>query len=153
MSTLDLESHSIQTTGLHPILAVSPDATVGEVLASLREQRGYSALICADGRPLGVFTGRDAVRFLASRGDLATPIREVMTEHPVVLGEADSVGTAIVRMSRGGFRSLPVVDEGGAAKHVVSVAGVLRFLVERMPVSVYNLPPSSNQCVVEREGA
>jgi len=39
-------------------------------------------------------------------------VRDVMTPDPVTIGPNQSIGTALARMRRGGFRRLPVVEEG-----------------------------------------
>lgn len=153
MSTVDLEAHSVRATSPSEIIAVDADESVGEVLSRLRERRAAAVLVYSGEQLLGIFTERDALCFLSERKDLGTPIRDVMTPNPVVIGDGETVGAAIVRMSQGGFRHLPVVDQQGVSTSVASVAGILHFLVERIPLSVYNLPPNSQQRAVEREGA
>lgn len=39
-------------------------------------------------------------------------VRDVMTPNPVTIGPSHSIGTALSRMRRGGFRRLPVVEDG-----------------------------------------
>ncbi|RME42856.1 MAG: CBS domain-containing protein [Chloroflexi bacterium] len=39
-------------------------------------------------------------------------VRDVMTPDPVTIGPNHSIGTALARMRRGGFRRLPVVEDG-----------------------------------------
>ncbi len=39
-------------------------------------------------------------------------VRDVMTPDPVTIGPNQSIGTALSKMRRGGFRRLPVVEQG-----------------------------------------
>ena len=48
---------------------------------------------------------------------------------------------ALNKMSVGGFRHIPVVDDEYRPAFVVSVRDVVEFLVEYFPREVLNLPP------------
>lgn len=39
-------------------------------------------------------------------------VRDVMTPNPITIEPTHSIGTALARMRRGGFRRLPVVEDG-----------------------------------------
>ena len=67
--------------------------------------------------------------------------------------ENDNVGTAIRKMSLGGHRRLPIVDDQGRAVGLVKVSGILHYLVEHFPQTIYNLPPKPHPTTQEREGA
>jgi hypothetical protein len=56
-------------------------------------------------------------------------------------------------MDEGGYRHLPVVDEGGRPVGVLSVKRIVHYLVEHFPTTVYNLPPNPGAVPQEREGA
>jgi hypothetical protein len=45
------------------------------------------------------------------------------------------------------------VDESGRPKGVVAVHGIVHYLVDHFPATVYNLPPNPNDSTREREGA
>ena len=45
------------------------------------------------------------------------------------------------KMSVGGFRHVPAVDEQGRPAFVVSVRMVVQFLVDAFPDQILNLPP------------
>ena len=61
----------------------------------------------------GIFTGRDAVRVLATAEDAAaTRLKEAMTSNPVTLTPGSSAIDALRAMDDGGFRHLPVIDNG-----------------------------------------
>jgi CBS domain-containing protein len=64
----------------------------------------------------------------ASEDAIARPLREVMTPHPVVLHEDDTLAFALHQMSIGEFRRLPVVRSDGTPVGVVSIKDILRYI-------------------------
>ena len=95
---------------------VLPHTTpVQEACLQMAERRVGSALVTgADGRLVGIFTGRDAVgRVLAggkSAGDLS--LADVMTADPVTMTPDKTAIDALRLMWDGGFRHVPLVDGG-----------------------------------------
>jgi CBS domain-containing protein len=71
----------------------------------------------------------------------------------VTILSSDTVGVAIAKMSSGGYRRLPLVDEENRPVGMLKVSGILRFLVEHFPKMVYTLPPSPHHRMQQREGA
>jgi CBS domain-containing protein len=139
-------------------LAVSGEATVGEVVGLMKAQRGSCVLICAsggerDGQVEGIFTERDALRWMASGGSAQQNIREAMTPQPAVLQDKTTVGVAIEMMAEGGYRHLPIVDEQGTPLAVAAVRGIVHYLVEHFPQTIYTLPPEPGKRYADREGA
>jgi CBS domain-containing protein len=139
----------------HPAIpvCVEPQSTVRVVLREMQRLNRGAVLVCRDGVLAGVFTERDALRLLARGADLDVPIEQVMSPRPVCLTPSDSVGSAITKMSQGGYRRLPVVDEQGRPIGIVKVSGILHYLVEHFPSVVYTLPPQPDPATQEREGA
>ena len=88
--------------------------TVQHACRLMSERCTGSTLVVDDQQCLcGIFTGRDAVRILA-RGENAalTILAQSMTPDPVTISP-DSRAIDVLRlMSNGGFRHLPVVDDG-----------------------------------------
>jgi CBS domain-containing protein len=134
-------------------LAVSGDATVGDVLQLMRTERGSCVLVCSDSGVEGIFTERDALKWMAEVGSPQTNIRALMTPRPAHLNATDSVGTAIERMSEGGYRHLPILDEKGAPQGVMAVRGIVHYLVEHFPDTIYTLPPEPDMKSSDRDGA
>ena len=96
---------------------------------------------------------RDALRLMADGADLDTPLERVMSRQLTTVDQQATVGEAISRMSAGGYRHLPVVDAVGRPTGMVSVRGIVRYLVEHFPSTIYNLPPHPGRPLAEREGA
>lgn len=102
----------------HQPLAMAPKTTVAAACAAMHQRRVGAVLVVADGgkeagRLIGIFTGRDAVRCLAEGCDAAhTPLRQVMTPEPVTLGPHHQAIEALRLFTDGGFRHLPVCEDG-----------------------------------------
>jgi len=117
-----------------PPFTVRADDSVAAVLRQMREAETADVLVLADGNLVGIFTERDAALKLIGTDiapiDLAaTPISDVMTHDPVVLRADDSVAVAIQKMAVGGFRHIPLVDDGRPIG-VVSAADVFRHIMQ-----------------------
>lgn len=150
---LNLERDAV--TLAHPAkpITVTPKTTVRDVFRQLREHRTGGVLICRDEVLLGIFTERDALRMMADGADLDAPIERVMVKDPVTLSSDDHVSDAVKCMSQGGYRRVPIVDDEGRPTGLVKVSGILHYLVEHFPETVYNLPPTPNSSPQTREGA
>ena len=134
-------------------ICLDPDTTVREAFRRMNDHRHGAVLICRGGVLVGIFTERDALTLLADAADLDIPVEQVMTTNPVTLSEGDTVAAAIEKMSKGGYRRLPIVDADGRPTSVVTVKSILHFLVDHFPATVFNLPPTPHHTTETREGA
>lgn len=150
---LNLSTETVAQAHPREALCVEPHVSVRDVLQRLKSEHNGSVLICRGDELAGIFTERDALRLMASRALLDQPIEAVMTHAPMTLHPDDTVAMAITRMSSGGYRRLPIVDEQGRPQGLVRVAGIMRYLVEHFPKTVYNQPPVSQSPSQDREGA
>lgn len=95
-------------------LVAPPETSVAKA-AKLMVQKNVGAVMVVKGKRLvGIFTERDAVfRVVAAGLDPATTsIGEVMTPDPVTVSPDEIFGRALLAMHDGGFRHVPVVDNG-----------------------------------------
>jgi CBS domain-containing protein len=95
-------------------LTLPPTATVQEACKHMHGRKVGAVLVTnGKGELVGIFTGRDAVRVMAQGKDAAaTPLRQVMTRNPDCLPPRHTAIQALRLMRDGGFRHVPVVDEG-----------------------------------------
>lgn len=150
---LHLETETVDHCYPAKPLCAAPDDSIRAVLRMLRSARTGAAMICLEGKLLGIFTERDALKVLAENANLDAPVSSVMVRNPTTLRKTDTVGKAIGLMSAGGFRRLPLVDEDGKVTGLIKVSGILHYLVEHFPKVVYTLPPAPHHKMGEREGA
>jgi len=124
-----------------------------EVIQRLREANAGCALITRDDRLAGIFTERDlVVRVLGAAHDNDQPVAECMTSNPDSVSPTDPIRKAIRLMQRGGFRSVPVVDNEDRVVGCVRHKDILKYLAEHFSAQVLNLPPDPERIALEREG-
>ncbi|MEO8461742.1 MAG: CBS domain-containing protein, partial [Chloroflexota bacterium] len=88
-------------------------------------------LVTVNGELAGIFTDRDALLKLAGRDPVHRPISEFMTADPVVLRHDDPIAVAIHKMAVGGFRHVPIVQDGRPIA-VVSASDIFRHIATRL---------------------
>ena len=97
-------------------LTMPPNTTVRHACQMMHDRRVGAILVCDKaGRLLGIFTGRDAVNRVLAAGKNAeqTELREVMTPNPITMAPTKSAIDALRIMWDGGFRHIPLIEEGG----------------------------------------
>jgi CBS domain-containing protein len=125
---------------------VAPEARLGDVVASMRNERQGAALVCNRTALVGIFTEHDLLRRVDHR-DLSWrdhPVQTVMTPRPMIIRETDSIAEALRRMDHGRHRHLPIV-RGREPIAIVSVRDILAFLAARFPTDFINLPPTPDK--------
>jgi len=172
---LSLSTESVTAAYLEAPLVVAPEATIEEVLQLLRTQRTASVLVCEanghdegnadvdagqevgdhgkDSSLVGIFTERDALKWMAAGRALDRPISEAMSRPPVVVTDDATVGQAIQKMTAGGYRHLPILATDGTPVGMAVVHGIVHYLVDHFPDTIYTLPPTPDSVPSEREGA
>ncbi|RVT98995.1 CBS domain-containing protein [Rhodovarius crocodyli] len=98
-------------------LVMPPETSVKDAAAAMLARRVGAVLVArADGRLLGIFTGRDALRCLAGADDTRTcTLASVMTASPLTLPpEADAM-EALRLLNDAGVRHMPIVQNGKVA--------------------------------------
>ena len=96
-------------------LLKAPPQTLVAKAAKLMAGKNVGAIaIVVEERLVGIFTERDLVFRVVARGlDVnTTPIADVMTPDPKSIAPGAPFGAALLVMHEGGFRHLPVVDDG-----------------------------------------
>ncbi len=101
--------------------------SVAKIVKIMGEQRIGSVVITSDGKPMGIFTERDLLTMLMSRGKpLSTPVGEV-TSMPLMVTDVDvNVFEAANIMTHYRIKRLPLVDENDELKGIITA----RDLVE-----------------------
>jgi len=112
-------------------VVITPRTTIVEA-ATLMKQLGVSALpvVDVDEKLIGIITERDMVwKVIAERRPPDTPVNEIMTRTLIVIRESDTVEQALQLMNRFNVRHLPVVDEAGRLKGILSLRDIEYILI------------------------
>jgi CBS domain-containing protein len=99
----------------HQELVAAPGSTTVIAAARLmRESHVGAVIVVEDGKLAGVFTERDALfRVIAEGRDVqTTQLAEVMTRNPRTIHPDKPFPDALHVMYEGGFRHVPVVEDG-----------------------------------------
>ena len=150
---INLLSDKVEKALADNALVVAPSCTLRDVLSLMKDRSVGSVLICNEGKLLGIFTERDALKAMVENTDLSTPVLDLMTTDVLTISKGAPLVNAIRLMTRGKCRRLPIVSTEGQLVGIVKVSGILDYFVEHFPEKVFNLPPQPNVVMPEREGA
>jgi CBS domain-containing protein len=96
-------------------LILVPGSMTVRDAAKLMKSKHYGAVLVTEGDELlGIFTERDAIfRVMAvGRDPEATLLVDVMTKEPKTITPDKTFGHAMLMMHEGGFRHVPVLEDG-----------------------------------------
>ncbi len=133
-------------------LVVSPTATLREAISLMRRERVGAVVVCREARAIGIVTERDVLKQLARETNLSACVESLMSGPCVTVYRDTTMAAAIRLMNKGGYRRLPIVSADGAPIGVITVSGILHYLVQFFPKLVYNLQPRPQAVLSEREG-
>lgn len=111
------------------LLTVDATAALTDAAAQM-DARGVGAALVMNGERLsGILTERDVLRAVATGGVEGTKVGAWMTHDPDTVGPDERPGHAAAIMIHGGFRHLPVLDEGRPVG-IVSIRDLMRVALE-----------------------
>jgi CBS domain-containing protein len=110
---------------------VEGSADVDDAISRMHDKGIDCVLVVDDGRLVGIFTDRDAVLKVAGTAPTKRAISSLMTPDPVVLRHDETMAVAINKMAVGGFRHIPIVEDGRPTG-VVSARDVFRHLARTL---------------------
>lgn len=102
----------LEDLGAPAPITVAPDTTLDVTIARMHGSGVDCVLVVEDGRLVGIFTDRDAVVRVAGMRLDTIRVSDFMTPDPVVLRHDDPIAVAIHKMAVGGFRHIPIVEDG-----------------------------------------
>ncbi len=92
---------------------VPSSATVSDAVDAMLTGKIGAVVIMDDGRIVGILTERDVLKRIAGIGErMAAPVSDYMTRDPVILRDSDPMAHAMNKMGVGGFRHIPVIQNG-----------------------------------------
>jgi diguanylate cyclase (GGDEF)-like protein len=106
------------------IVTTTPDALLADVIQSMVTEHHSCVLVCQEQRAVGIITERDIVylmaRFMTDRQTADVLVAEVMSQPVITLTEDTPLFQALVISSSQKIRHLPVLDEDGQIKGLVT---------------------------------
>jgi CBS domain-containing protein len=111
------------------LLAVASDERLGAA-AKRMVDRGVGAVLVMEGeRLVGILTERDLMKAVAGGFEPDARVRDWMTRHPETIEASDATEHAASLMIHGGFRHLPVLEEGKVAG-IISIRDLMRVALQ-----------------------
>jgi signal-transduction protein with cAMP-binding, CBS, and nucleotidyltransferase domain len=110
---------------------IDATADVNEAIRRMHDKGIDCVLVTEGDRLVGIFTDRDAVLKVAGLERQARPIATLMTRDPVVLRHDETIAVAINKMAVGGFRHIPIVEDGRPTG-IVTARDVFHHLAESL---------------------
>jgi CBS domain-containing protein len=113
----------VMTTDL---VTSTKDTTIQECIELLFKRHVGSIIIVDNSqRCLGIFTERDAIRFVAQKMPLETLVEKVMTKNILTVDENATFKEAQSIINKHGIRHLPVTNSDGKLVGLISVRTLL----------------------------
>jgi CBS domain-containing protein len=113
----------------HVPLTIDPGASAADAVTRMRD----AGVGVADGSLQGILSERDLVlKAVDGANDLDRVIvADLMTRDPVVLRADDSVAVAIHKMAVGGFRHIPLTNDGQPTG-IVSARDLFKYILDAL---------------------
>lgn len=127
----EVHAHEVMSRGL---TTIKPDAGMAQAAeAMIRQKR--SSLLVRNGRPEGIVTKTDVVRYLGSEGGGIYSVGHFMTPHPVTVSPMQSIFSIIDLMSQREITRVIVVDDNDKPQGIITLAD----FSQRLAYSLFNL--------------
>lgn len=135
----------------HP-LSTAPDTPVRDALERMGSKNIGAILVVDEGRVVGIFSERDALRKGLFRDSAlgARPVKEFMTPEPDCLTPHDNIAFAMNRMGIGGYRHIPLVDAEKRPVGMLVMRDLVQYVARFFPNEALNVPPHSDYNPPER---
>jgi CBS domain-containing protein len=116
------------------VISIDSETTISEAVAKLVQNNiGSLPVLDSSGNLVGVFSERDVLRVIHSRGDGFGRLRvaEVMTVRPITCSLEDDVNDVMGKMSERHIAKVPVLSDGKLVG-VVSVGDVIKVMYDKL---------------------
>ncbi|HET8667639.1 MAG TPA: CBS domain-containing protein [Terriglobales bacterium] len=113
----------------------SPDATVLEAMRKMLDNHvGAVCVLDSERRVAGIFTERDVMRELVSRGfnPASTRVRDLMTTSVEMATELTTEAEALSIMLERHYRHLPIIDQNARLLGMLSIRHVLEARIDEL---------------------
>ena len=123
-----------------PLLTISSEASVFDMVAQMVEANVGSLLVTVGGRIEGIVTERDYLRrvTLEGRTDKETPVSEIMTSPLIVVTPETPVEECMAIMTDRRIRHMPVVEDGEVVA-LVSIGDLVKFQSQQQDFKIQYL--------------
>jgi CBS domain-containing protein len=149
----ELQQEQVFHLDLTAFTQVARGTSVSETIQQMRQDGHNCAFVTDQGALIGIFTDRDILRKIADDPQTwAQPIENFMTPSPIAVNRHQPANAALALMNEKRFRNIPVLDDEGTIVGNLTHYAIIKYLADRFPESVYNLPPDPERVARNRDG-
>lgn len=133
-------------------VCIEPSTPLSQAIELMKGDEGGCAIVCEQGRVIGVFTERDLLmKIVGEEVEMNAPVSNWMSTAVSTLTPDATVGDAVSMMNEKSFRNIPLVKDGQLVGSI-SVFDVIFYLAESYPKETMNLPPIPDQVMTREDG-
>jgi CBS domain-containing protein len=132
---LTMHVHNILRTKGTTVATITPDASLADATAALRDHGVGALVVSRDGATIdGIISERDLVRALAAHGasSLGRDVASAMSTHVTTCLGSDTVDDLMAMMTEQRIRHLPVVDADRTLAGIISIGDVVKARVGQL---------------------
>jgi len=107
------------------LVTASENETLSVAAERMLQSKTSSVLVLSDGKPVGIVTEKDFVKFFAFKVPYDEPLKNHMSRNLVTVDEDTSVNDARNILVTHRIRHLPVVNKNGEAVGMITVRDIL----------------------------
>ena len=121
-----MEEETIKDYMKSEVVSVPKDAKLVDVAKIMTEKNIGSIIVVDENKPVGIITERDIVKAIGKGRDLNTKAEEIMTKSLITIREDSPITGALALMRQFNIRHLPVIDDKGNLKGILSIRDIAR---------------------------
>ncbi|MCQ4342840.1 MAG: CBS domain-containing protein [Sulfolobaceae archaeon] len=110
------------------VVTAEKSATLRQLAELMAKNNTGSVVVAEGGKPVGIVTERDIVKAIGNGKGLDTKAEEIMSSKLHTVREDTPISGALSVMRTFNIRHLPVVDEKGYLKGIVSIRDLARAI-------------------------
>ncbi len=120
---------AVDTIMSREVLSVAPDTLLAEAARRMSGGRVGAVVVLDDERLVGILTERDVLRAVGEGRIEGSLAGDWMTGDPETIDPTETTDMAATLMIHGGFRHLPVVEDGSVLG-IVSIRDLMRVVLD-----------------------
>ncbi|BDC00148.1 MAG: CBS domain-containing protein [Saccharolobus sp.] len=110
------------------VITVDKNTILKDIAKIMTENNIGSVIVIDNGKPVGIITERDIVRAIGKNKDLNVRAEDIMTASLITIKEDAPITGALSLMRTYNIRHLPVIDNNGNLKGIISIRDIARAI-------------------------
>ena len=118
-------------------ICLSPDTSIHEAAQKMNQRKIGCILVMEQDKLVGIVSERDILykaMTLTEQSPKDIKLGSIMTAKPECLHGSDTVAYALNRMSLGGYRHIPILEDDKVVG-LVSVTNLFKYITKRLPAT------------------